>query len=252
MSAWPERQTEFARSVLADSGDSANELTSGLDVHRNTFRGSLVAALLDSFPVTAALVGAEFFGAMAVEFVKRSPPTSPVLIEYGHELPDFIRHFPPAETLPYLGDVAALESAWLKAYHAAEAAPIGVQELQGLDPEQLAQAHLQFHPSLQLLRFPYPIVSLWAAHREGSGLSTLVWEPENALIVRPAAAVAVYALSTARACFLEGLLQQLTISQAAMAGGDQVGLDPGNTSGDIPGHTLIELISLGAVTSLHP
>ena len=58
------------------------------------------------------LVGEEFFRAMAQIHVRAHRPRSPLMFEYGDELPDFIAGFPPAADVPYLADVARLEIAW--------------------------------------------------------------------------------------------------------------------------------------------
>ena len=44
-------------------------------VHRNNFVVGLIDALAESFPVAEALVGPEFFRAMAREFAGANPPT---------------------------------------------------------------------------------------------------------------------------------------------------------------------------------
>lgn len=82
-----------------------------LAVHRNNWRSNLRHALAVSFPVVERLVGAEFFGWMADRFIDRQPSRSGNLDEYGAEFPAFIRDFSPAQSLPYLADVAQLE--WL-------------------------------------------------------------------------------------------------------------------------------------------
>lgn len=67
-------------------------------VYRNNVQSSLINALADAYPVVAQLVGDEFFRAMATLYVRRFPPTSAVLSDYGHDFADFIGGFlpPPA------------------------------------------------------------------------------------------------------------------------------------------------------------
>ncbi len=79
------------------------------NVHRNNVMLSLIEALQDTFPVVTSLVGSEFFNYMARCFIQKNPPQSPILVEYGHQFPGFIKHFKAAETLPYLAEVAQLE-----------------------------------------------------------------------------------------------------------------------------------------------
>ena len=66
-------------------------------VYRNNVVSSLIDALAETFPVVQALVGVEFFRAMASLFVRQSPPRSRVLASYGAALPSFIASFAPAQ-----------------------------------------------------------------------------------------------------------------------------------------------------------
>lgn len=81
------------------------------DVYRNNVAVSLTRALETGFPVLRKLVGAEFFSAMAGVYLRTHPPTSPLLQQYGQDMPGFLRGFPPAKSLPYLPDIARLELA---------------------------------------------------------------------------------------------------------------------------------------------
>ena len=78
-------------------------------VYRNNVTSALSDVLADSFPVTQQLVGEEFFRAMARVFLRRSPPSSPMLSAYGEGFPAFVEDFAPARAVPYLADVARLE-----------------------------------------------------------------------------------------------------------------------------------------------
>lgn len=80
-----------------------------LAVYRNNWRSNLRNALRATCPVVECLVGAEFFGWMADQFIDQQPSHSGNLDNYGAEFPAFIRDFAPATELPYLADVAQLE-----------------------------------------------------------------------------------------------------------------------------------------------
>lgn len=136
-------------------------------VYRNNVVHSLVAVLADTFPVVRQLVGDEFFGAMARLFVVDHPPRSPLMHRYGAGLPDWIADFEPAIALPYLSDMARLEWGRLAAFHATDADPVDAGRLTNMlqAPEQLAASSLVLHPSFSVVRSPYPIVSMWAAHQ---------------------------------------------------------------------------------------
>ena len=102
-------------------------------VYRNNVIVGLVAALRTQFPATERIVGEDFFAAMARVYVVTEPPRSPILVAYGDGFPGFIASFAPAAELPYLADVARLEVARTRAYHAADAAPLDPSRWEGLD-----------------------------------------------------------------------------------------------------------------------
>src|SRR4051812_40516028 len=95
-------------------------------VYRNNVVAGLGKALESRFPVALRLVGEEFFRGMARAFIADHRPRSPLLAEYGDELPAFIEAFDAAASVPYLADIARLEIAWGRAYHAADATPVAV------------------------------------------------------------------------------------------------------------------------------
>lgn len=133
-------------------------------VYRNNVHVSLVEALAETYPVVARLVGEDFFRAMARAYVGEHLPRTPVLIDYGDGFPNFIATFEPAGSLPYLADVARLEWAWNRAYHAADRASLTAQEIAGVDPERLPAVQLVLHPSLQVVSSDWPVLDIWATN----------------------------------------------------------------------------------------
>lgn len=156
-------------------------------IYRNNVKASLAAALAARFPVVERLVGEEFFTAMALVFIERYPPQSPVLAEYGVIFGDFLEAFDPARELPYLADIARLEWARHVAFHAADARPADIGYLAGLPPEQLGAAVLGLHPAATVIASPWPIVSLWTTNTldETPQAPPADWTGESALVTRP-------------------------------------------------------------------
>lgn len=187
-------------------------------VYRNNVIVSLIDALADTYPVMQALVGEEFFRAMARVYADGAPPRSQVLAYYGAAFPDFIASFAPAATLPYLADVARLEMARVDAFHAADAAPLPVDEIAAAlaEPEALPELRVGLHPSLRLLRSDHAVVSLWASHQGVGDIASVDPAlPESALVLRPALDVEVILLDVAAAGFIAELLQGHSLGNAA-------------------------------------
>lgn len=201
---------------------------SRLAVHRNNVVGGLVEVLAANFPVVQQLVGAAFFRAMAAAYVRQWPPRSCLLSHYGapaaalmpgfadRGFPAFIASFEPADSLPYLADLAHLESARIHAFHAADAAPLtaeaGAAALAAGGQAAVADLRLVCHPSLALITSVHAVVSLWAAHQadgEPDLAHIALDSPEAALVLRPGLDVLVLPLPAALAPGLAVLLQAL-------------------------------------------
>jgi hypothetical protein len=200
------------------AGPRGKAATRRYAVYRNNVTVSLIEALTAVYPATRRITGPDFFRAMARSHVRASPPTSPLLFEYGREFPDFIAAYEPARAMPWLPDVARIERAWLDAYHAADAVPLAPSALAGVAPERLAGVVLTPHPATRILRSPHPAVSIFAANRrDGPAGSTAARGPEDALITRPALEVVVRHLPPGGAAFLTRLAAGATLAAAAEA-----------------------------------
>jgi hypothetical protein len=174
-------------------------------VHRNNVMASLIDALEDGFPVVRALVGEDFFRAMAARFVRAHPPASPLLHRYGGALPGFIEGFAPADSLPFLADVARLELARVQACHAADAPPLSPAAATGALTcgDRVGALRLVPHPAARWLRSRHPVVSIWAAHQgEGELRDVDLSRAESALVLRPALDVLVLRCDAGTAAFL--------------------------------------------------
>jgi hypothetical protein len=80
-----------------------------MQIYRNNFLESLCASLMDIFPVATVFVGKEFMAQALKVFVQAAPPEAAVLHLYGRGFFDFLRQFEPAQSVPYVADLAALE-----------------------------------------------------------------------------------------------------------------------------------------------
>lgn len=189
------------------------------NVYRNNVHASLTAVLRDRFAVVARLVGAEFFAAMAREFISSQPPRSPILMRYGGDFPAFVDGFEPVAGLPYLGDVARLEWARAVALHAADAAPADLSALQGIAPEEVEHIGFFLHPSLSVVRSQWPVVSIWDANiRDEPAPVDLGAGGEDALVLRPRLQVAVHRLAAGGAEFIAALAAGQSLGAAAAEG----------------------------------
>ncbi len=187
-------------------------------VYRNNVQVGLTGALAARFPATEAIVGPEFFSAMASAFVAAHPPRSPLLLAYCDDFAQFVEGFEPAAKLAYLPDVIRLEAARSRAYHAADAEPLAAADLAAVPPHRLADLRLEAHPSLSILRSPHPVVTIWAMNAGELPLAPIArWIGEDALVVRPHMGVEVHPLPSGGAAFFTALSTGQTLGEAAQA-----------------------------------
>lgn len=152
-------------------------------VYRNNVAVSLGESLTTGFPVLTKLLGEENFKQLAAIHLRQHPPQSPLMMHYGSDMPAFLEGFEPLQHLGYLPDVARLELALRRAYHAADAAPIAAEALQ-IAPEALMAARLRLAPSVQLIRSRWPIYGLWT-YNMIEGADAPENRGENVIVTRP-------------------------------------------------------------------
>lgn len=185
-------------------------------VYRNNVVVGLVQALKAAYPVVHRLVGEDFFRVMATYFVRRDPPSSPILLHYGESFPDFLAIFEPVAHLPWLPDVARLERARLEAYHAAEAPPA---DLSATDPSRFGQLRLTLHPSFRIVPSRFAARTIWLANLADTPPAAIdPTGPEDTLFLRPEAQVLALPLAPGGAAFLSALQMGRPVMSAALDG----------------------------------
>lgn len=217
-------QSRFAKGLLDPDVAPPDELADRLGrdvarrygIYRNNVVVSLVEALMDAFPAVLRIVGEEFFRGAAGVYVRADPPTSPILLEYGSGFADFLAGFEPAVLLPYLADVARLETAYVRAHHAADEEVMDATILQSLTPDQLTQARLVPHASTQVVRSAYPIHTIWhlnaAADNDPTG--PITEGAQDVLVCRPVFDVETHTLPAGAAAFLSALAEDASLAVA--------------------------------------
>jgi len=206
-------------------------------VYRNNVTMGLVNALASRFPATKAIVGAEFFDGMASLFVHAHPPRSPVLMDYGDGLPAFVESFAPAAEVPYLADVLRLEIARSQAYHAADASPAGVEELQAIAAERLGEATVVFHPAARLLRSPWPVATIHAMNTGGQEARSIEeWAGEDILVTRTHLEVLTTLLPPGGFLFLSALREGRNLASAIEAAAQEPTFEPGPALAGLTAH----------------
>jgi hypothetical protein len=221
----PSSYAEAFASALLDPGSATPAVVTGpsgksavkrYNVHRNNVTASLIEALAAIYPAVQRITGVEFFRAMARFHIRATPPTSPLLFEYGRGFAGFIETYEHADAMPWLADTARIERAWLDAYHAADAAPLSAAMLGSVAPERLADLIFVAHPATRIVRSGFSAVTIFAANRSEAPVDPIdASSPEDALITRPDHDVVVTRLPPGGAVFLTSLVAGQSLGEAA-------------------------------------
>lgn len=187
------------------------------NVYRNNVTVSLIAALASIYPAVERITGQNFFRAMARFHVRETPPTSPLLFEYGRDFPAFIGHYEHALEMPWLSDVARIERSWLDSYHAADVPTLMAGALTAVPPTELGALKFAPHPATRLISSAYPAVTIFAMNRGAGPVGRVENRPEDGLITRIDDEVIVRLLAPGNATFLRMLLGGQCLAEAVAA-----------------------------------
>jgi len=215
-------QRAFAEAIL--SGDapvpaaireaSGPAHASRFGVYRNNVIAGLINAVSVRYPVVRKLLWDDAFNRVAHQYVVSEPPRSPVLLQYGESFPKFLRGIGRGAAAYYLADVAEIESARTRAYHAIDAAPLSREAFNAVPTDEWPELHIALQPSVALLKSDFPVVSIWQANLYANDNTLDVWKPECALIARPHLEVDVRIISAGVCEFIVSLADGQTVGVA--------------------------------------
>ena len=191
-----------------------------LAIYRHHVTTTLTAALRATFPVVCRLVDERFFAFAADRYIAIDPPTGACLSEYGAGFPGFLAGFPPCAGLPYLPDVARLEWALERAWHAPDADPMSMDTLAAVAPEDAGGLRLALDPSVTYVDSPLAIDRIWSANRPNVAEPEVVDAaagPARLEVRRRADDAGFRALSRGTFAFRRALADGLDLGHAALA-----------------------------------
>lgn len=220
-----ELQQAFAAAIFAEEKTVLSYIASDvfpaadrLQVYRDNIFARLTEALIAVYPVVRRIVGEDFFEYAAKEFILRYPPISGNLHDFGEEFAEFLDAFASVRTLVYLRDVARLEWAWHRAFHAADVSACFLeQRLDTIAPALYEKLVFELHPSVGLLASDYPVMNIWQVNQPHSDCDAMVnlnQGPDHLLIMRRRLSVIVEPLGTSDYALLCAFAESKPLAQA--------------------------------------
>ncbi len=214
-------QTAFANALLNPARAAPEGLTDPrgrpagkrFDVYRNNVVFSLFEAMKTAFPAIETLLGAALFREISIDFIRKNPPDTPMLMFYGTGFAEFLHTLEPLAKYPFLPDVARLELLRRDAYHAADIPAISADALAAIAPEKLVRLQFEFTPALRLLHSDFPVVGIWE-YNTADNAAKPEQIPQTALISRPAFDPVVTPISAATGFFVGRMQQGETLGSA--------------------------------------
>ena len=206
------------KALLEDIVEEGISAQDRLNIYRSNVYGSLSRALAQAYPVVLQVIGEENFRSLSRAYIQAYPPSQAHLATYGSRLAAFVSTFEPAQEIPYLSDLAALEWAQIKAYFASPARTLDYEALQNLSPERRPQVVFDLAPSATVLMSEFPILKIWEMYHEQTlNRGSLDWDGigDCALVFRPNQAVETHRLDLAAAILFHRLDRKENFQQAA-------------------------------------
>ena len=181
-----------------------------MKIHANTISHARLVAIEDSYPRTRARIGTEAFNQLSRRYLDIGRAAGLRHGQIGAAFPEFL-----VENcgLGVLASLAAAERAWLAAYHAAEASPLHLADLAGVDPAALLRLRIARHPAAAVV----PIAPSYAA----AFAPDLPPSADLLLITRPGAEVLVQSIDPAAAALLPSRADVTLLGSLLEQAGDE-------------------------------
>ncbi|MBU3672400.1 MAG: hypothetical protein FGM43_07590 [Sinobacteraceae bacterium] len=186
-------QRDFAAMLRADQSPGGRAA-----IYHNNRRANFRKALALTYPVTARIVGDDFFARLSLDYLEQHPSRGGDLHHVGTRFAEFLAtgFAAPSSAFGYLADLAKLEWAWAEALLCADASPLSIEALATFEPTAWPRLRFTLHPSVALIRSPWPILTIFDEHRrEQPAVVSLDAGGECVVVLRRAQCVEAHRLT---------------------------------------------------------
>lgn len=154
----PDTRSAAAEAVISDQLASAEER---LDIYAMAYRLRLFEVFGGDFEAVHTLIGDDAFGLLCRDYLAAHPPSHYSIRWAGQHFPAFVAAREPERSL--VTEMVAFEWALGLALDVVDSAPLSVESLQTLAPEEWPELALAAHPSLKRFSFHFDTPAIWKA-----------------------------------------------------------------------------------------
>jgi hypothetical protein len=147
--------------LAAVQDTSALSASDRLGVYAGMYAARLLDVLREDYPRVLAVVGDEAFGDLARAYLARVPSRQPSVRHVGGAFAEFVAATP--STPPFLADLARLEWARVEVFDAPDAAPLRLDDLRAVAPDDWPALRFRVVPACVVLTCAWPVHAIWAA-----------------------------------------------------------------------------------------
>lgn len=168
--ALAELQAEFLRGLrrrgenLAKRGAFAppprGDVARRWEIYRDGYVIRLAEAMRNDYPAIARILGFGPFRSLVARYLEAFPPHAPDIGQAGARLPEFLAGDALSADLPFLPDLARFEAALAAGVVAADARPVGREEIAAMG-ETVFERPLGLAPGAAYIASDWPLGDLW-------------------------------------------------------------------------------------------
>ncbi len=216
--------------------EDRNRALLGLKAHANTISHARLVALENAYPKLHEHMGHEVFHAVSHDYIEQDHVLTCDMNTIGAGFVDFLERKKHGATEI---DLARIEWAWLESYYGANATPLALSDIAGLDETALLAFPVDSHPAMRLIELTGEL---------SPQLSELGTETPFALmVVRPEAQVLFHPLSNIEHAVARKLGNISTMGNLL---GAAIELDDENADNSGAMGHIVKLVQAGAIAKL--
>jgi hypothetical protein len=190
-----------------------------LGAYTGGYPARLEEALAEAYPALRHVLGGETFAAMVGRYLPAVPAGIYNLNDVGAPLPAWLATDDVARAVPFAPDLARLELAVQRAFHATLLPPVDATPLASWTPDDWDRAVVRFQAGVAPVRSAWPIHDVWQARTQPRDTIGVVLEdrPQDLIVARAGFGVAVTVTAADEAMLLERLLAGERLGSALAA-----------------------------------